>query len=33
MEKEEMDASTILEKDWGNLVIDAVEVRNALQLQ
>lgn len=32
MEKEEMDASTILEKDWGNLVIDAVEVRNSLQL-
>jgi len=30
MEKEEMYASTILEKDWGNLVIDAVEVRNSL---
>lgn len=30
MEKDEMDASIILEKDWGNLVIDAVEVRNAL---
>jgi predicted transcriptional regulator len=33
MEKEEMDASTILEKDWGQLVQQAVGVRNDLQGQ
>jgi len=33
MEKEEMDASTILEKDWGQLVTQAVTIRNDLQGQ
>jgi len=28
---DEMDAATILEKDWGNLVKQSVEVRNGLQ--
>jgi dynein heavy chain len=33
MEKEEMDPSTILDKDWGTLVKQAVTVRNELQGQ
>jgi dynein heavy chain len=33
MEKEEMDASSILEKDWGQLVQQAVSIRNDLQGQ
>jgi len=33
MEKEEMDASSILEKDWGQLVQQAVSIRNELQGQ
>jgi len=28
MEKEEMDPSTILDKDWGNLVNQAISSRN-----
>jgi len=33
MEKEEMDANQILEKDWGTLVKQAVDIRNDLQGQ
>ena len=33
MEKEEMDAKSILEKDWAQLVIFAEQVRNELQVQ
>lgn len=33
MEKEEMDPQTILEKDWGQLVQQAVSIRNELQGQ
>jgi dynein heavy chain len=33
MEKEEMDPSTILDKDWGSLVSSAVQIRNDLQGQ
>jgi dynein heavy chain len=33
MEKEEMDPQTILEKDWGQLVTNAVTIRNNLQGQ
>jgi hypothetical protein len=33
MEKEEMDPSTILDKDWGSLVNSAVAIRNDLQGQ
>lgn len=33
MEKEEMDASQILDKDWGQLVHQAVSIRNDLQSQ
>ena len=31
MEKEESDVSSILDKDWAKLVIDAEAVRNQLQ--
>jgi len=31
MEKEEMDPSTILDKDWGQLVHQAVSIRNEQQ--
>jgi len=33
MEKEEMDPATILEKDWGQLVTNAISIRNELQGQ
>jgi len=33
MEKEETDVSSILDKDWAKLVIDAEAVRNSLQGQ
>ena len=33
MEKEESDVSSILDKDWAKLVIDAEAVRNQLQGQ
>jgi hypothetical protein len=31
MEKEESDVSSILDKDWAKLVVDAEAVRNSLQ--
>jgi len=31
MEKDEIDASSILDKDWGQLVKQAVDIRNNLQ--
>ena len=33
MEKEESDVSSILDKDWAKLVVDAEAVRNSLQGQ
>jgi hypothetical protein len=32
-EKDDLDASQILDKEWGQLVDQAVEIRNSLQHQ